>query len=276
METPLSTLESNKDKYSSFQGSTKTSWVYISYDRLSRILHCSCCVIFMGVWLWHFTPQASSLPGANLFGWFFRYLTFCTYTLQTFWLLLSTLSWLLTDSDSSILNTVADDLACTLFPLANVVTVLYYTLEIITQGLVEGGDIARPPWLGFAVHGMNSIVAWLDLLFSRPRKFSRRAKFWGACLAISYFIWMVVMKRVGGGFPYPFLDKMPFPEGFLVMTMAGCMLYALLFVMGNLLKRMVDARAVIVQVKQPQNRGILFLDLSGAAIAAAVAICVFR
>jgi hypothetical protein len=38
---------------------------------------------FLRVWLWHFTDAASRLPGASGFGWFFRYLTFCSFTLQT-------------------------------------------------------------------------------------------------------------------------------------------------------------------------------------------------
>eukprot|EP01026_Neomeris_dumetosa_P005845 TRINITY_DN11770_c0_g1_i4.p1 TRINITY_DN11770_c0_g1~~TRINITY_DN11770_c0_g1_i4.p1 ORF type:complete len:632 (+),score=44.19 TRINITY_DN11770_c0_g1_i4:139-2034(+) len=240
-------------------GDVCSSWSYISAARLTRILHCSSAVIFLGVFLWHFTPQASLLPGANSYGWFFRYLTFCAYTLQSFWLFLCTLksftlfsyedkistqnsiqnekfafdnnskqqyyqdsvkdqNFLVDDlnsmkkdkqslnSEISIgkgkyviesqkftengaltskinkslnLNRFLDDFACSLFPLANVVTIMYYTLAVITQGCVEGGEIQRPAWLGFAVHGLNSIVVWLDLLLADSRSFSDISKVLG-------------------------------------------------------------------------------------------------
>ena len=32
------------------------------------------------------------------------------------------------------------------------------------QGLVEGGALQRPAWLNLAVHVVNSVVAWTDLL----------------------------------------------------------------------------------------------------------------
>ncbi len=38
---------------------------------------------FARVWLWHLTPAARGLPGARGFGWFVRFLTFYSYTLQT-------------------------------------------------------------------------------------------------------------------------------------------------------------------------------------------------
>ena len=37
---------------------------------------------YLWVWLWHFTPAAVHLPGASGFGWFFKYLTFYSYTFQ--------------------------------------------------------------------------------------------------------------------------------------------------------------------------------------------------
>lgn len=47
------------------------------------LYHAVCTLVFCRVWLWHLTPQAAALPGAQGFGWFFRYLTFCSFTLQT-------------------------------------------------------------------------------------------------------------------------------------------------------------------------------------------------
>eukprot|EP01023_Acetabularia_acetabulum_P000388 TRINITY_DN10153_c0_g1_i13.p6 TRINITY_DN10153_c0_g1~~TRINITY_DN10153_c0_g1_i13.p6 ORF type:complete len:105 (+),score=23.49 TRINITY_DN10153_c0_g1_i13:39-353(+) len=77
------------------------------------------------------------------------------------------------------------------------------------------------------------------------------------------------------GFPYLFLEDLPFPEGFLVMYLSSVALFALLYMFGVLLRRMVEARAVVVQVKRPSHRGILFLDVSGAALAAVLAIYIF-
>jgi len=37
----------------------------------------------MRVWLWHVSPEAAPLPGRHDFGFFLRYLTFYSYTLQT-------------------------------------------------------------------------------------------------------------------------------------------------------------------------------------------------
>lgn len=37
----------------------------------------------MQVWFWHTEPPAHVLPGAKGWGWFFRYLTFYGFTVQT-------------------------------------------------------------------------------------------------------------------------------------------------------------------------------------------------
>ena len=52
------------------------------------VLHTVALAWFLRVWLWHFTPQATLLPGSRGFGWFTRYLTFYSFTLQLVQLLL--------------------------------------------------------------------------------------------------------------------------------------------------------------------------------------------
>lgn len=132
-----------------------------------------------------------------------------------------------------------------------------------SQGDVEGKGFARPPWLGFAVHVLNSIAAWGDLAVSRcghtacfhdapwhctiaacvcadattngmascqrcqvdglmwlafplqlghPRTFSKRSS--RICLGIAsfYLCWILVCSHFNGVFPYPFLNKMPWPQ----------------------------------------------------------------
>jgi hypothetical protein len=44
--------------------------------------HTVCLIWYTTVWVWHTTPAAAFLPGSKGFGWFFRYLTFYSFTLQ--------------------------------------------------------------------------------------------------------------------------------------------------------------------------------------------------
>lgn len=44
------------------------------------------------VWGWHTSEQAAAHPGALGFGWFFRYLTFYSFSLQVLQLALAALS----------------------------------------------------------------------------------------------------------------------------------------------------------------------------------------
>lgn len=48
----------------------------------SNVFHLLAFLWYTRVWTWHFTPDAAMLPGARGFGWFFKYLTFYSYTLQ--------------------------------------------------------------------------------------------------------------------------------------------------------------------------------------------------
>jgi hypothetical protein len=45
----------------------------------------------------------------------------------------------------------------------------YRQAALDLQGDVEGKGYTRPPWLGFAVHVFNSMVAWADLAVRRSR-----------------------------------------------------------------------------------------------------------
>ena len=105
-----------------------------------------------------------------------------------------------------------DDLSCALFGLANAVTIMFYTLEATTKGMVEGGVIERPPWLGFAVHVSNSIFAWTDLLLARSRSFSKTSSRLSLLIVLAYTLWLLISSHFNAGFPYPFLNKMPWPQ----------------------------------------------------------------
>lgn len=110
------------------------------------------------------------------------------------------------------LSAWADDLSCAVFGLANVVTIMYYILEATTKDIVEGGGIERPPWLGFAVHLGNSITAWLDMLLAPRRSFSKRSSRLSMALVAIYIVWILLSRHFNGAFPYPFLNKLPFPQ----------------------------------------------------------------
>ena len=132
------------------------------------------------------------------------------------------------------LSRAADDAACAIFGLANVVTLMYYAIERSSAGnLVEGGRHARPNWLGAAVHSLNACVAWTDLLLAHPRSFSPRAARASAALALGYCHWLLLVRGVTGRFPYPILNKMPMPGGFVFLIGSGIILFWVLFQAGK-------------------------------------------
>lgn len=108
----------------------------------------------------------------------------------------------------------ADDLSCAIFGLSNSVTLMYYIIDNASNkaAFVEGGVAGRPPWLGFAVHIFNSLVAWGDLLLAHPRSFSRRSSRLSTGVVVTYLAWILLCSHVSGEFPYPFLNKLPYPQ----------------------------------------------------------------
>lgn len=252
------------------------------------VFHLLAFLWFSRVWAWHLGKQASTLPGSKGFGWFFRYLTFCSFTAQTATLALCCAAHLTmrvrvvralaaaekekegkeerigggesssngkgsdgnsaplppppltptptsTSSPSPLwLYRAADDAACAIFGLANVVTLMYFAIERSSAGnLVEGGRAARPAWLGAAVHSLNAVVAWTDLLLAHPRSFSPRAARASVALALGYCHWLLLVRGVTGRFPYPILNKMPMPWGFFFLIGTGIVLFWVLFQIGK-------------------------------------------
>ncbi|KAK2077960.1 hypothetical protein QBZ16_003828 [Prototheca wickerhamii] len=207
---------------------------------MSFIFHVLCTLIFTRVWLWHFTPEAAELPGSKGFGWFFRYLTFCSYTLQMALFVISCLCQLVGKPQTRRrLERASDRLACALFPIACTVSLMYYALESTTQGLVERGGFNRPDWLDFAVHGGNSLAAWGDLLLAPSRSFSTASLTLSIGLGMLYLTWCMVVRIGYGKFPYPILNKLPFPHGLLGMAGAALVLIIGWFYLGLLVRRLV-------------------------------------
>ena len=65
---------------------------------------------------------------------------------------------------------------------------------------------------GVSVHLLNSVVAWLDILLSQPRSFSRRSQLLSIGFAVFYLHWILLCSHINGSFPYPFLNKLPQPQ----------------------------------------------------------------
>lgn len=200
---------------------------------LAFVFHALSFIIFIKVWGWHLSPQARGHPGATGFGWFFRYLTFYSFTLQSATLGLAALSDIFGQEKPQLAAWV-DDLSCAVFALANAVTIMYIIVDRSTKGDVEGRGTARPPWLGFAVHVLNSVIAWLDLGLGHPRSFSQRSTAISLLLATTYMGWILMCSHFNGVFPYPFLNKMPWPQGFLMVSVAANVLFFFLFKAGKL------------------------------------------
>lgn len=202
------------------------------------MVHAFALLCYVRVWLWHLTPAAQLLPGSTGFGWFFRYLTFYSYSWQMLQLFIACLAdiskvdilltqikcihaaclltaiCLLQDPvQSRFLNEWADDLSCALFGLANSVTAMYYLIDATTgkNALVEGGEISRPPWLGFSVHVFNTMTAWADICCAHPRSFSRRAGRLSVAIIAFYTVWILICSHCNGAFPYPILNELPWP-----------------------------------------------------------------
>lgn len=114
---------------------------------------------------------------------------------------------------SRFLNEWADDLSCALFGMANSVTAMYYLIDATTgkNALVEGGEISRPPWLGFSVHVFNTITAWADICCAHPRSFSRRSSRLSVGIVTFYTLWILICSHCNGAFPYPILNELPWP-----------------------------------------------------------------
>jgi hypothetical protein len=93
--------------------------------------------------------------------------------------------------------------------------------------------VQRPPWLGVSVHLINAVVAWADLLLSHQRSFSKRARTMSLMFVVGYSHWLLLLRYATGSFPYPFMNKLPFPKGYIVVVSGGLALFLSLFYIGR-------------------------------------------
>lgn len=73
------------------------------------------------------------------------------------------------------LKRFADDMSCAIFVLANVVTILYYSIEALMPGGLTSASSEDPSeasavWIDISLHLINSVAAWTDIIISNPRR----------------------------------------------------------------------------------------------------------
>jgi hypothetical protein len=206
---------------------------------------------FSFVWLWHLTPAASQLPGNFGFGWFFRFLTFYSFSLQTLQLGMATVDdlqrmWY----GKSRWTKPTDDLACAIFAFTHVVSIMFYTIQSTTKMAVEGGHVVRPPWLDVSVHAFNTMVAWADLITSDRRSFSRTSERLSSVLVMVYLSYLMLCRHMNGRFPYPILNALSMPWGVLGLVCCGLALFLVAFRAGKLMNRKLRHVSLAIRITE--------------------------
>jgi hypothetical protein len=239
-------------------GASAGPWLLPSLRLCARALVLAWLVI---VWLWHLTPAASVLPGATGHLWFFRYLTFYSFSLQLLAVALAVAhetSALFSSSSAAAakppakssargarkptlrhrLALWADDLGCAVFCFAHVVTLMFHLIQR-AQGrerAVEGAHIERPPWLDASVHRLNAAAAWMDIALLAPRggrSFSASGERLSQVLVAFYCSLLAASKALNGAFPYPFMNAMRHPHGYAATCGFGLVIFGVAFKVGR-------------------------------------------
>ncbi|XP_024525332.1 uncharacterized protein LOC9662517 [Selaginella moellendorffii] len=218
------------------------------------VFHLVAFLWFLYTFSWHFGRAASKLPQSQGFGWFFKYLTFCGFTLQLVSLLVCLLSHLFPESRG--LKRAADDLSCTTFAIANVITAMHWVLYFTTAAPVEASATAKiettvtrslnvqtssPLWLNLTVHLANAIVAWTDVHVS-DRTFRKSSLNQSLIFCLVYTTWIQVCAFKNKMYPYPFLNKLPQPEGFIATVAVAVTLTFAFFKAGSTLASVQTSR----------------------------------
>jgi hypothetical protein len=94
------------------------------------------------------------------------------------------------------------------------------------------------------MHVWNSIAAWVDALLCKQRTFSSRAARLSLAFSAAYTLWIQLVRQVVGQYPYPVLNKLPHPHGFVALSVIGHIIALVVFAFGRGLARYVLARPV--------------------------------
>jgi hypothetical protein len=109
------------------------------------------------------------------------------------------------------------------------------------------------------MHFWNTVAAWSDTLACRDRTFSNRAARVSLGLTCAYTAWIQIVRAVFGQYPYPVLNKLPHPHGFLLLSCIGYAIASAVFATARLVARHVLGRPV---------RDVVSVGKGGAAAAA--------
>lgn len=200
------------------------------------LFHLISFISFLYIFCWHVGSKAATFEQSKDFGWFFKYLTFCGFTFQMIAFLVSFISDLFPQANRT--SFLADNLSCASFVIANLITVMFWCLLLITKDPVDQdvrrGELLlqRPPfWLSIFLHLVNAIVAWIDILVAN-RRFSKLSLHAALVFGFLYCIWMQICATKNKGYPYPFLNALPEPEGLIGISLVGLSLMLLFFWVG--------------------------------------------
>lgn len=230
---------------------------------VQSILHISILACAGCLWFWHLGHVAAKQPIAQKYGWFSNYMTFDALTLQ----LIQYVLVLPADLFKSVpvwWRRFIDDLGCAVFGPVLFVTLSFYCVELLPMNPLYGDDyqvmnafhqdqpacyarnICVPAWVPIGLHVGNSIAAVMDLLVCiQHRTFSRRAELLQTGFTLSYVLWLMVCRYRSGVFPYPFMEELPLPWGFVLTSIFMITSCELLFGFGK------RVRSTLMQVRRP-------------------------
>ncbi|QDZ18727.1 hypothetical protein A3770_02p12450 [Chloropicon primus] len=199
-----------------------------------KVFHVVAFIQTFSVWFWHFTPAASYLPGRQLYGLFFRYLTFCTYTLQALYYACAVVcDFAGEERVGRRFHKATGMLAGLVFTMSNVVTFMYYGVMQQFSDPIEGSNVDRPPYLNISVHLINCVTSWIDLLTTKNMSLCGDTIKATWAYGLTYTAWMHFIKNHTGKYPYPFLDKIPPVLGPLLVVFTAFFTLQFIFIVGR-------------------------------------------
>lgn len=207
------------------------------------LFHLVSFLTYLYIFCWHFSKQASTLPQAWEFGWYFKFVTFCGFTFQMVALTSAFISHLW--PEGRMLKRIANDMSCAAFEIANTTTLVYWTVIFWTadpgkvgwkkaahkslhQGLVDG----FPLWVSLVVNIGISAVAWADLLIAE-RTFRKSSFYITSLFVVIYGCWVHACEARNEDFPHPFTRPLRQPEGSMIVTLLAFTFVLLLHKIGS-------------------------------------------
>lgn len=127
-------------------------------------------------------------------------------------------------------------LACVALSIGSTITTMYYTIRYVSPRGLDPPE-TRILWINQTLHIWNSIVAWLDVLLSHPRRFSKLETRAVVVFIVTFASWLWVVWGVDGRFPYPFMNAFQPMVGWSVTIGSATMLIFGYFYLGRLIKK---------------------------------------